>query len=749
MKYEEFLTRKAMVDKPTGIPSPKGISKKLFDFQQAATRWALMRGRAALFEGTGLGKTPQQEEWARHVEEHTKRPVLIAAPLGVTHQSIVIAKEILGMEIKFAMSQSDVGERGVYITNYQKIEKFEMPSFGGIVLDESSILKNSDGWTSQTLIDSCQCIPFRLACTATPAPNDYMEIGTHAEFLGVMTATEMLSTFFVHDGGETQKWRLKGHAETDFWKWMCSWAVCFTNPSEIGFDGSRFELPPLRVHEIIVDCESVILPGELFPTLAQTLSERRVARRESINERVEACAGIANGMNGNQILAWCNLNTEAEETAKAINAENVTGSDSDTRKESVMAGFANGEIKRVTSKPSMFGYGMNFQLCHTMFFIGLSDSWEQMYQAIRRCWRFGQKHPVDVYIVISSLEIKVLENIKRKDADAMRMQKELALHMADLTKKQLTKTQSRMKTTYKTATEKGENWTIRLGDCVEGIKRMEDNSIGFSVFSPPFASLYTYSASDRDMGNCKDDGEFMKHFAFVVAELFRVTQPGRLCSFHCMNMPTSKARDGYIGIRDFRGALIRLFEDAGWIYHSEVTIWKDPVTAMQRTKAIGLLHKQVVKDSCMSRQGIPDYLVTMRKPGVNASPVAGEFDEWIGDDSFESKGRMSIDVWQRYASPVWMDINPSDTLQFRSAREHADERHVCPLQLQVIERALEMWSNPGDLVYSPFTGIGSEGYVSIQRSRRFIGDELKESYFNQAVANLKKIEAETKTRLFA
>ena len=244
------------------------------------------------------------------------------------------------------------------------------------------------------------------------------------------------------------------------------------------------------------------------------------------------------------------------------------------------------------------------------------------------------------------------------------------------------------------------------------------------------------------MGNSKNYDEFSTHFSFLIRELYRITAPGRLVSYHCMNLPTSKSHHGYIGIKDFRGDLIRSFVEAGFIFHSEVCIWKDPVTSMQRTKALGLLHKQIVKDSCMSRQAIPDYLVTMRKPGENAKPVEGEFDRWVGDSSFQSTGRFSIDVWQRYASPVWMDINPSRTLQKQSAREDNDERHICPLQLDVIERAMELWSNPGDLVFSPFTGIGSEGFVAVKAGRRFVGAELKESYYKQAVKNLEAAERE-------
>lgn len=262
-------------------------------------------------------------------------------------------------------------------------------------------------------------------------------------------------------------------------------------------------------------------------------------------------------------------------------------------------------------------------------------------------------------------------------------------------------------------------------DCVKGIREhVPDESIGYSIFSPPFASLYTYSDSPYDMGNCASDEEFYQQFGYLVKELYRVMQPGRNLSFHCMLLPTSKQRDGFIGLKDFRGDLIRMFQDAGFVFHSEVVIWKDPVIAMQRTKALGLLYKQLKKDSCMSRQGIPDYLVTMRKPGENTNPVTKDPDKF------------PVSLWQEYASPVWMDINPSDTLQYRSAREHKDEKHICPLQLPVIARGVEMWSNPGDKILSPFMGIGSEGFEALRLKRDFVGFELKESYYKQAQKNL-------------
>ena len=268
-----------------------------------------------------------------------------------------------------------------------------------------------------------------------------------------------------------------------------------------------------------------------------------------------------------------------------------------------------------------------------------------------------------------------------------------------------------------------DRYALYNGDSCEVLKGIPDNSIHYSIFSPPFASLYTYSNSERDLGNCRTTSEFYEQFMFIVSELYRVIMPGRLISFHCMDLPLSKERDGIIGIRDFRGELIKVFENSGFVLHSQVCIWKDPVTAMQRTKAIGLLHKQIKKDSCMSRQGIPDYLVTMRKPGENPEPVT------------HTNETFPVAVWQRYASPVWMEINPSDTLQASSAREEKDERHICPLQLGVIRRALNLWTNPNDIVLTPFLGIGSEAYVSLEMGRRAIGCELKTSYYNQAVAN--------------
>jgi hypothetical protein len=735
MDYQEFLQSKKIEDRPTGLSEIPELNPMLFQFQHDIVTWALKRGRACIFADCGMGKTPMQLEWARHIPGR----VLILAPLAVSAQTIREAHKF-GIE-DIGYSPDGSVSHHITITNYERLDKFDPLMFTGIVLDESSILKSYTGKYRTEIIESFQQTPYRLACTATPAPNDFMELGNHAEFVGAMSRTEMLSMFFIHDGGETQKWRIKGHAETEFWRWVASWAVMIRKPSDLGYEDDGFALPPCNIDQITVHSEEPT-EGFLFAIEASDLGERQKARRSTVSTRASACAELVNNSKDAWVV-WCDLNDESSELARLItDSVEVRGSDSNEHKESAMMGFADGKHRVIVTKPKIAGFGMNWQICHNVAFVGLSDSYEMYYQAVRRCWRFGQTKPVNVKVITSDLEGAVVRNIERKEADAMRMAQEMVQHMHLINEDNI-KGMARTVNEYKTDTETGTGWTLHLGDSCEVIKSIADNSIGFSVFSPPFASLYTYSNSDRDMGNSKEYGEFADHFGFLARDLFRVTMPGRLLSFHVMNLPTSKTHDGYIGIRDFRGDMIRLFESVGFIFHSEVCIWKDPVTAMQRTKALGLLHKQIVKDSAMSRQGIPDYLVTMRKPGENKKPIEGEFDHWAGE-SFQSNGRYSIDVWQRYASPVWMDIDPSNTLQYRAAREENDERHICPLQLDVIHRALQMWSNPGDLILSPFAGIGSEGYESVKMGRQFVGIELKESYWKQAVKNMKAAETEAK-----
>ena len=718
--YKKFLEYKKISHIESGFDC-KDLHDKLFDFQKAIVKWALKRGRSAIFADTGLGKTFQQVVWADEVVKHTNGNVLIFAPLCVAYQTKDLAKAELNIDVNYCRSQDQVVS-GINITNYEMLDHFDASKFSGIVLDEASIIKSYDGKTTDKILDFSKNIPYKLSCTATPSPNDYMELGNQAEFVGVMSRTEMLAMFFIHDGGDTAKWRLKGHGEIKFWEWLSTWAVVVRKPSDLGFDDTGYILPELIMHEHIIENHNPI-EGQLFNLPAIGLNEQRSAKRASLNERVYAVAELVNESE-DPWMVWCHLNDESEALGKAINySVTVAGSDSIDHKESSMTGFSHGKIKRLISKASICGYGMNWQHCNHTAFAGIDNSFESMYQAIRRFYRFGQTKPVNVHLFLSDAEIPVLDNIKRKEKQHNEMSARMVEHMQEFMKKEIFGMMPE-KSEYKREVVKSEKYELHLADCVELASEIETGSIDYTVFSPPFASLYTYSNSDRDMGNSKSTSEFYQHFKFLVDEMLRITRPGRLLSFHCMNLPTSKQNDGFIGIKDFRGDLIKMFVDSGWIYHSEVVIWKDPVTAMQRTKALGLLHKTIRKDSSMSRQGIPDYLVTMRKPGINDKPIA------------HTKEEFPVDLWQRYASPVWFDINPSKTLQFRSAREGDDERHICPLQLEVIERAIELWTAKNDLVFSPFTGIGSEGYTAIKMGRRFIGSELKESYFNLAKKNL-------------
>lgn len=429
--YAEFLERKRMVDPMTGMSSVPDLPGFLFPHQRDIVAWSLRRGRAAIFAGTGLGKTAMELVWADVVAQHTGKPVLIFAPLAVSQQHIREARKF-GLDARIVKAQDECAP-GVNVTNYHKIDHFDLATFGGIVLDESSILKSTDGHYRTRIIEECASIPFRLAATATPAPNDFMELGNHAEFLGVMSYTDMLATFFVHDGGDTQKWRLKGHAETEFWKWMASWAVMLRQPSDLGYPNDGYDLPPLKQtqHHVAVDYAPSLDTGLLFPVEAHTLQERIAARRDTVEERVALAASIT--PSDRPFVWWCNLNAEADALTKLIpGAVNLHGGLKDTDKERILNDFTEGNIRVLVTKASLAGFGMNWQHCADTGFVGLNDSFEQVFQAIRRFWRFGQSKPVNVHFIAAETEGAVVANLRRKEADAERMAAAMVKHMADL-----------------------------------------------------------------------------------------------------------------------------------------------------------------------------------------------------------------------------------------------------------------------------------------------------------------------------
>lgn len=425
MNYQEFIKSKAIIYQPSGFECTER-NKNLFGWQNDVVRWALRKGKCAIFSDCGTGKTRMLLQWADMVRKHENKAVLILAPLAVAQQTRTEGQKC-GIDVKVVRDQSEC-ENGLNITNYEMLQHFDASEFCGVVLDESSIIKHKDGKTRQMIQDMFEETKYKLCCTATPAPNDFMELGTHAQFLGVMKQTEMLATFFVHDGGETQSWRLKGHAEKKFFEWVAGWAACFKRPQDLGYEEEGYELPELRIHEETVESTSTeLIDGQImmFAPVGKTLLERRSARRNSLLDRVNRAAEIANATK-EQVLVWCDLNSESKALTEAIrDAVEVEGSMSLEEKEKGITGFLTGENRVLVSKPSIAGFGINAQNAHIEIFVGLSDSFESYYQAVRRCWRFGQDKPVDVYIIISDAEGAVKENIQRKQRDAERMTDEL------------------------------------------------------------------------------------------------------------------------------------------------------------------------------------------------------------------------------------------------------------------------------------------------------------------------------------
>lgn len=417
MDYADFIAHKLGMVQRKGIDTPMR-DYQLFPHQRDLAAWALRRGSAAIFADTGLGKSRMQIAWADMVQRETLGDVLILAPLAVAEQTVAEGASI-GVEVNHARDASEI-RPGINITNYDRLHKFDCGQFAGVVLDESSIIKHHTAKTLQTLLDSFRDTPFKLCATATPAPNDWTELGNHAEFLGVCSRSEMLAEYFVHDGGNTQVWRLKGHARQAFWRWVAQWGAMVRSPADLGHDATLYELPPLTAHEHIVELPHDTAHG-LFAVEAQTLMDRRDARRQSLEQRVAACAELVNASDDPWVV-WCDLNAEGDALTAAIRgAVQIAGADSVEQKEQRLHDFAHGKIRVLVSKPSICGFGLNWQHCSHMAFVGVTDSFESYYQAVRRCWRFGQQRPVDVHIFASNREGAVVANLKRKEADAKAM----------------------------------------------------------------------------------------------------------------------------------------------------------------------------------------------------------------------------------------------------------------------------------------------------------------------------------------
>jgi DNA modification methylase len=555
-----------------------------------------------------------------------------------------------------------------------------------------------------------------------------MELGNHSEFLNVMSRNEMLSMYFVHDGGETAKWRLKGHSTDRFWQFVSSWAVMVSKPSDLGYSNEGYCLPELNYleHQITTSKRD---NGLLFNDVAISATNFNDELRKTKEQRLNSVADIVNNSD-ESFIVWVKQNEEGEYLRKLIpDAIEVKGSDSPEYKEDKLLGFANNQFRVLITKTKIAQFGLNYQNCHNQIFASLDFSFEGLYQSIRRSYRFGQTKPVNIFLITTDTMQNVRESIKQKQKQFEEMQNQMQKNMNSCFEQEVSRAFNVELPNVTTP-----NYLLMKGDCVQRIQEVESDSVGFSIFSPPFAELYTYSDHLEDMGNSKDYNEFLTAFNFLVKELYRVMWSGRNVAVHCMDLPIQKGKEGYIGLRDFSNMIRECFEDAGFIYHSRVTIWKDPVVEMQRTKALGLLHKQVKKDAAMSRVGLPDYLLVFRKPGEHQHPVRCD---------------IPVDLWQKYASPVWYDIDYSKTLNGREGRGEKDEKHICPLQLDTIERAIHLWTNEGDTVLTPFMGIGSEVFQAIKMRRFGIGIELKDSYFKVAVKNCKNATEQNKQLMIA
>jgi len=723
MEYRKFLETKKKQHISSGFKIDEiELNSNLFDFQKHIVKIALQKGRFAIFADCGLGKTLMQLSWSEAIYNHTNQPVLILAPLAVVEQT------------KREAAKFGINSDSFEITNYDQLKNIDCSLYSGVVLDESSILKGRDGKLSRLIIDSFVSTPYKLACTATPSPNDHMELGQHSEFVGAMSYLEMLAMYFVHDGGETSKWRLRKHAKDSFWKYVCTWSLSLDNPNTLGFNSDGYNLPEIEYIEHIIPVENNT--NTLFGDVAVSATDLHKDLKRSFESRINETIDLIKKENS-QTIIWTLKNDEATQLNKVIpDSINVQGSDKSEVKAKNLNGFADSQFTNLITKTSIASFGMNYQQCNNMIFTSYDFKFEAFYQAVRRCYRFGQKNKVTVHLLVPESQVNVRKSILEKEKNHKEMIKQMAKYSADADYKL-----NKSNVMIKNREIKTDKYHIINGDCVQEVAKLDDNVADLVVFSPPFAELYVYSDKSEDMGNVSNYKEFEKHFKYLIPELKRTLKNGRICAVHCMDLPIQKGKEGFIGLRDFSGMLIEWFTEQGFIYHAKTTLWKNPVTEMQRTKALGLLHKTIKKDSSMSRVGIPDYVLFFRNAGENETKITHQATDETKPDY------LPVDLWQKYASPVWMDVDYKRTLQYRSGRDGNDEKHICPLQLDTIERIMHLYSNEGETVLSPFGGIGSEGFQAIKMGRKSISIELKESYFKINEKNHRDIVRENESVL--
>lgn len=748
--YEEFLESKRLRALSSGRDIDRSlINPKTFDYQRDIITFAIRKGRGAIFTDAGTGKTLMGLEFCRLMDETT---LIIAVYPAVARQIVREARELWGLEVRYIRSSSEVApDHKLYITNIDAVqtkkkgvttEHFDPSLFGTVWLDESSILKALTGKQKTMLCNFAKVIPYRLCTTATPAPNDITEIANHAEFLGIMTRNEMMATFFTYDSKGTSKaesWRLKKHAHQHFYRWLASWSISMKKPSDLGYSDEGFELPPLNYHLIEVGSEYTppgMLPG--FAPQVVSATELSEVKRQTMGDRLDAIADLVNA-SPDQWLIWGSLNDETHSLEKRLDSSvDVHGSLDPELKGELIEKWIDRGYDNLISKPTIAGMGMNFQHCSKMIFFGLSYSWEQFYQARKRIHRYGQTKPVDVYIVISKQERGVYNAVLRKEKEAEKMSEELIKASRVYSMEELRQSYTE-EWRYMTEQTQTDSWEMWLGDSCVRMAEIPDESVDLSVYSPPFKDvIFAYSPTERDLGNSVTPETFYEQFGFIVEQNYRITKPGRLCCVHITDSRALKSQDGYIGRKDFSGEVIELYQRFGWVFWQRITVDKNPQAQAIRLKDHGLLFKTLEKDACDLSGGHADYILIFKKPGTNAVPVTPL-----------ENGEMSNEDWITWAHPIWLDISETNVLNVRESRDPDSEKHLCPLQLDLIERCIRLWSNPDEVVFDPFAGIGSVPYVAVKLGRRGFGMELNPTYYATAVKNMYRAEqAKSQRSLF-
>lgn len=776
MEYLEFLKSKQKKVVESGFNvDESSINQKAFEFQKYLIKRGLKLGRYGNYSLTGLGKTIMLLEWSNQIVKKTNKPVLVIANLGVTYQ-IIVEGDKFGYKIEKFDFETGIIKAGIYITNYEQIKNLtdsQAVQFSGCALDEASILKNYTGKLRNLLTKKFAETRFKSCFSATPAPNEVGEIGQQSEFLGVLDSTDMRAKWFVRDEG-MNNYRLKHHAKGDFYNWIKSWADMINSPADLGFEleGKKYELPPLELIERNVDVQEQD-NGKLFNDAAVSATEKSGELRRTLVERCEEAIKIIKETPNESILVWVELNSEADYIRKRLNEvgesfREVRGSDKPENKEIDLIEFAKNKYRVLVTKKSIAGFGMNYQNCGVQIHVSPDFSFELYYQALRRSHRFGRKDPVKIYLI----NIPTMENarltIERKQRQFDDMRNEMVKSI---------NSKYGLVMDYEKQEVKTDQYHIIKGDSTIEIDNFPDESFDFSIFSPPFSMLFTYSNSYRDMGNCESHEQFFKQNQFLLDKLFRKMKIGSLVAVHSKDLAVYKGSSGYTGLYDFTGDYHRAMEKAGFKYHSKVTIWTDPVLEMQRTKTQRLLYKQLRADSKFTGVGLPEYLTIFKKwDGLEDYRQTEDYKP-VTNKNFNN---FPLDTWQRWASPIWgekigkedliemvkfyyeqngidpmdetkwnlspehlagswFDIKRTDVLNNREGTDMGDEKHIAPLQLTVIQRSIQMWTNIGDVVFTPFLGIGSEVYSAVKLDRFGCGVELKDSYFETAKKNIRNV----------